>query len=223
MAPRILSLSIIAILIPISAKAVIIHVPDDCPTIQAAVDSCSGGDTVMVAPGIYSGDGNRNISIVGKSIAVISADGPISTIIDGGVIEIGFNIIAGGESSSLIQGFTIRNVYIGIYCDSSSVIVKKVIIEDFLSRGIHFDGFLYDPPLTADIEECVVHQIQPSYQGVGLGFRGARSVDVSIYGSVFSDCLYGMDFHTLDNRVPEFDIEKCVLRNSLLDGIWTHS
>lgn len=223
MAPRILSLSIIVILMPISSKAVIIHVPGDYSTIQAAVDSCSSGDTVMVAPGVYSGDGNRNISITAKSITVMSADGPISTIIDGAVTEIGFNLIAGGAAATIIDGFTIKNVSYGVYCDSSSAIIKNVIIEDFLSQGIHFDGFSYDPPLTITVENCIIHQVQQSYQGVGVGFHGARSVNVSIYGSVFSYCLYGMEFHTLDNRVPDFDIDKCAIRNSLLDGIWTHS
>ena len=223
MAARILSLSIIVILIPIISIATVIHVPGDCTTIQAAVDSCYGGDTVMVAPGVYSGDGNLNISIIGKSITVMSAEGPISTIVDGGIIDNGFNIIAGGVYASVLQGFTIRNVSRGVYCDSSSAVLKNLIIQDFLSKGFHFDGFLYDPPLAFTVEKCMVRQEQQSYQGMGVGIFGARSVNVSVNGSLFSDCLYGMEFHTLNNQVPIFDIEKCVIANSLLDGIWTHS
>ncbi|UCC80030.1 MAG: hypothetical protein JSW64_01350 [Candidatus Zixiibacteriota bacterium] len=220
---RLILYGLIIACMPLTLWAAVIHVPGDCPAIQAAVDSCAGGDTVMVAPGVYSGDGNRDISILAISITVISSDGPLWTIIDGGNGYKGFNIIGGGAPATVIEGFTIQNVSYGVYCDSASVVMNNVIIEDFLFRAIHFDGFLYDPPLTADIDECIIHQIDPSYQGTGIGFRGARSVIVSVYGSIFSDCLYGFEFHTLENRVPNFDIQKCVVRNNLLDGIWTHS
>ncbi len=220
---RIILYCLIIICIPRTLWGTVIHVPGDCPTIQAAVDSCATCDTVMVADGIYSGVGNCDISIVAKSITVMSADGPLSTIIDGGVGESGFNIIGGGTTATAIKGFTLRKVSYGVFCDSASVVIRNVIIEDFVFQGIHFDGFLFDPPLTADIEECIIRQVQPSYQGVGVAFHGARSVIVSVYGSIFSDCLYGFEFHTLDNRVPQFDIEKCVIRNDLLDGIWAHS
>ncbi|MEW6744052.1 MAG: hypothetical protein AB1486_14970 [Planctomycetota bacterium] len=36
-----------------SARAEVIHVLGDYPTIQQAIDHASGGDTVLVAPGAY--------------------------------------------------------------------------------------------------------------------------------------------------------------------------
>jgi hypothetical protein len=223
MMPRILYLSAIVILIPISSFATVINVPGDCPTIQAAVDSCLNGDTVVVAPGFYSGDGNREITIIGKSITVMSSDGPLSTVIDCAVSYKGFVLDAGGSSVTELQGFTIQNVFYGVFCDSSSVILRNVIIENFVSHGIHFDGYLHDPPVTTVVEECIIRQVQPSYQGTGVALRGARSADISIYGSLISDCLYGLELHTLEYRTPHFDIQKCIIKDNLLDGIWTHS
>jgi hypothetical protein len=42
--------------------ASIIRVPADQPTIQAGLDAAVRGATVLVADGIYSGEGNRDIS-----------------------------------------------------------------------------------------------------------------------------------------------------------------
>ena len=56
-----------------------IHVPADQPTIQAAINAASNGDTVLVSPGTYF----ENINFIGKAITVKSASGPAVTIIDG--------------------------------------------------------------------------------------------------------------------------------------------
>lgn len=52
----------------------IIYVDDDGPAdfsnIQAAIDDSNNGDTVLVAPGTYTGNGNRDISFKGKAITI---------------------------------------------------------------------------------------------------------------------------------------------------------
>jgi len=58
--------------------------PADFHTIQAAIDDANDGDTILVAPGIYAGDGNRDIEFKGKGITLRSEQGPESCVIDCG-------------------------------------------------------------------------------------------------------------------------------------------
>src|SRR5437016_467439 len=82
-----------------------IHVPADQPTIQAAINAASNGDTVLVAPGTYL----ENINFNGKAITVTSSGGPSVTIIDGGGKGSVVTFITGETTSSVLSGFTIRN------------------------------------------------------------------------------------------------------------------
>jgi hypothetical protein len=76
------ALGILIIALPcLSASATIINIPDDYPTIQEGIDACLDGDTVMVAGGIYSGPGNREISAAGKAITVMGGEGRLFKIV----------------------------------------------------------------------------------------------------------------------------------------------
>lgn len=100
-------------------------VPDDCPTIQQAIDAASPGDTIQVKPGTYF----ENISIY-KSISLIAqtfdADDPTKnvTIIDSGEEnQVSTILIPEGISPMpVIQGFVIRNGDDGIEVRSEAVI-----------------------------------------------------------------------------------------------------
>jgi hypothetical protein len=103
--------------------AVTRFVPAQFPSIQAAVDSASDGDRIMVAPGTY----REQVNLRGKGIQLMSAEGPGSTIIDG---EDARTVIVGaGEPATCsITGFTIQhgfssgyNVGGGIQLSNSSV------------------------------------------------------------------------------------------------------
>jgi len=58
-----------------TCSATIIHVPQEYPTIQAGIDAAVDLDTVLVADGIYTGYGNRDIDFFGKDIVVMSKNG----------------------------------------------------------------------------------------------------------------------------------------------------
>ncbi len=57
-------------------------VPTDYTTIQEAVDSSSSGDSILVAPGRYTGDGFKDLVLNGKSIYIGALNGPGSVTIE---------------------------------------------------------------------------------------------------------------------------------------------
>jgi hypothetical protein len=105
--------AVIAASFAAATSAAVRHVPGDYPTIQAAIDAAQPGDRVMVADGVYTGDGNRDISFLGKAITVRSANGAATTIIDAqGSLEDphrGFVFADGETETSILDGFTVRN------------------------------------------------------------------------------------------------------------------
>lgn len=123
-----------------------IDVPLEQPTIQAGILTADDGDTVMVADGIYTGEGNRDIVISGKSIVLLSQNGPEVTIINcqGSESEPhrGFLIDGGPDTVITIIGFTICNGYApvdseiptshggGVLCRADSAVLSNCIIED---------------------------------------------------------------------------------------------
>jgi hypothetical protein len=64
----------IATLAPVKAEPRTITVPDDYPTIQAAVGNASDGDTVYVKNGIYSGGNSNEWLTINKSISLVGED-----------------------------------------------------------------------------------------------------------------------------------------------------
>ena len=119
-------------------ESTVIRVPSDLPTIQAAVTAASDNDTILVAPGIYRGEGNRDIIIEGKSVVIIAEQDASSTVIDceGNENEPhrAFVIRNQASSNTIIEGFTIRGGYntsgAAIYCTSASPTFKFCIFYD---------------------------------------------------------------------------------------------
>ncbi|MFQ6104879.1 MAG: hypothetical protein ACE5OP_11390 [Candidatus Glassbacteria bacterium] len=130
-----------------------IHVPDDYATIQAGIDAATGGDTVLVSDGTYSGDGNRDIDFTGKAIVVKSENGPVFTLIDcGGNTDDphrGFYFHSGEDSSSIVQGFTITTGWTtlggGIYCRGSSPTISdnSIIMNTAGGYTYGYGGAIY--------------------------------------------------------------------------------
>jgi parallel beta-helix repeat protein len=125
------TLAALAVFCAGAALAAVIHVPDDCATIQEALDSASPDDTVLVAPGTYI----EHItwpSIPG--IDLIGEFGADSTVIDGDNINRVLTIASGVDTTTLISGFTIAHGYStdslggGIYCYNSSPTIRDNII-----------------------------------------------------------------------------------------------
>ena len=85
----------------VTSSSATIYVPDDYPTIQAAVDAASAGDTIIVRDGTYI----ENIE-VDKSLTIQSENGPDSTIVQ--AEDSGDNVFSVTADYVEISGFTVE-------------------------------------------------------------------------------------------------------------------
>ena len=99
-------------LLSVNAIAAVITVPAQQPTIQAAINAASNGDTILVANGTHSGRGNHSIDFLGKAVTLQSMGGPENCIIDAQATQqmqrMVFYFHTNETSASVVQGFTIK-------------------------------------------------------------------------------------------------------------------
>src|SRR5579859_344688 len=108
LATRLLCCHITAILFLFAAGAsaqTTINVPADQPTIQAAINAASNGDTVLVAPGTYV----ENLNFNGKAITVTSSGGAALTVVDGNSAGTVVTFENNEGANSVLNGFTLQN------------------------------------------------------------------------------------------------------------------
>jgi len=140
----------IVVLFMVPVQAATWHVPSECPTIHAGLDSASSGDTVLVAPGIYPVTADRETwNRVPAGVCLTSESGPEATIVEicGDTYECIY-VVSGAEGVR-VSGFTMRmgsgprcripeNCGVSC-CQSTDLIVENCIMED-LDRGIYVIG-----------------------------------------------------------------------------------
>jgi hypothetical protein len=122
----------------------------DVPDIQTGISMASKGDTLLLADGIFTGDGNRGLSYQGKAIVIRSQSGdPHLCVIDcqGSEVNIvrGFSFDRREGPRSKLEGVTVRNGYMneggGIWCWSTSPSISNVILSG--NVAVYFGGGIY--------------------------------------------------------------------------------
>jgi hypothetical protein len=126
----ILSLLLAGALHPSPSRAVMRHVPEDYPGIQAAIDASASGDTVLIATGIYPG----GIDLRQKDL-VVAAVAPGGVTIDAGGENEG--IYCGGQTpATLITGLTIVNATSGIHVNACNPTITYCTLQQCSVSGI---------------------------------------------------------------------------------------
>lgn len=132
----------VLLLCSVSGYAATIHVPSEQPSIGQGIEAASSGDTVLVAPGFYSGSRNRGIFFWGKEIALIGEGGPTQTTIDCDYRDRAFYLGHGESPATIIDGFTIsrgggRTAGGGIGLYRASPTIRNCI---FLGCHVEYSG-----------------------------------------------------------------------------------
>ncbi len=115
-----------------------VFVPDEFPSIQAAIDAVDDGTAIIVRPGTYF----ETLDFLGKTIEVRSELGAEVTTIDGGFGGPVVSFENGEGPASILEGFTITNGSGepglgggGIYCFTSSPTIRDCRIVGNATSG----------------------------------------------------------------------------------------
>ncbi len=179
---------------------------EDCPYqyIGKAISVAANNDTVIVMPGMYTGEDpqdpygtrkNRNMSISDKTISLVSDSGPEETIIDAEDACQVLNLRNAGTTT--IEGFTIKDG------------------KDEWGAGIHVMSS--DPT----ISDCIFVSNRAwgtgSKQGAGL--RIGEGCEVYVVDCQFEDNYTSQDGGGIYCKESDLVVENCVfLSNTALSG-----
>ncbi|MHC4745322.1 MAG: right-handed parallel beta-helix repeat-containing protein, partial [Planctomycetota bacterium] len=173
-----------------------LRVPGDFPTIQSAVDWAFPGETVVVAPGTYTGPGNRDIQIIDKEITIRSIDPTDPCIVASTIIDCnaapddphrGFYIDADEEAEPVLSGLTITNGFIdrgaAIYCRGEDPIIKNCVITR--NMAIDVGGGIYTNSSYLTIENCILSGNSAIMGGGAIACASSRTkiVNCTIVGN----------------------------------------
>jgi len=187
----------VLVLVPHLAVADTWRVPSEHPTICGSVDSAAYGDTVLVAPGIYTrervlDDGyySRVWIVMKDGVTLMSECGPEVTELVEPCPSILTDIVAcDSVSDAVVQGFTIRT-------DNCSF--------PFLPAGISMEA------CKMTVENNIIHHV---YYGVAVTKEPPRPDRPIIVGNDIHSCWYGIhlqDVWTRDSpRIVDNHISYC--------------
>jgi predicted outer membrane repeat protein len=223
-----LGLGFCALMIGPAGKAVARDwlVPEQAPTIQAAIDSCVAGDVVVLAPGVYDDCTNfsENVYHIAVLIPGISLRGstgdPADVILDAGFqgrcLE-----IRDGSGEMVIEGITMRRGKAVSPFGKGGAVFS--IFSDPVFRSCVFDsnqadfggGAISASYGSLTVEDCVFNGNSTS--GIGAAVQVSRApttiTGCTIYGSTGAGVYYATDGVTIANTIIAQGDGASVMRN----------
>lgn len=150
-------------------------------TIQAGIDATDPleGDEVVIADGVYAGEGNRDLDLYGREITVRSENGPAKCVIDCERAGRGFQFTSGETSATRVDGLTVINGSAedggAVLCDNgSSPHITRCV---FKSNVADYAGAIY----------C--YDSNPVFSNCTIAWNIARNNGGAVY-SVESDVTF---------------------------------
>jgi len=160
-----------------AAEAATLHVrPDgtgDYPTIQAAVDAATDGDIVVLADGVFRGDGNRDVQVYYKDIEIRSESGdPTRTVIDcEGGAGISRRALRFQFSEVVFQGIGVTGGDTGLAFGGAAAVVGGLLtFRDCVfwrNRAGAGGAIAVETWTTVSIESCTFFENEATYQEGG--------------------------------------------------------
>lgn len=168
-------------------------VPTDYGNIQSAINAADDLDTITVLPGIYSGNGNIEIDLLGKKIYLRSKDGPENTIIDCQQLGRGFYLHLYEDSTTVIDGFKIINAESGGFDEygggmrifwSSPLIINCIIDNCHSQKG----GAFIIQNSHAILRNCIISNNRAhDFAGIWLQYANVL-IENTIFDSNIGEC-----------------------------------
>jgi hypothetical protein len=200
---RITALPYVLSLIAVSASHAAVYVvrPDgtgDFPTIQAAISASVSGDIIEMTNGTYTGDGNRDIDYLGKSITIKSQSSePSGCILDSQGSHsdphygIGFQNQEG--AGAVLEGVTVNGAYplSGIRCVNSSPTIRNCVVSN--NTAEFYGGGAYCSNASPTFTNCIFTGNDTGISGWGFG-GGAFAGNCPV--ATFVNCTFS------DNHSP---------------------
>src|SRR5262245_25427036 len=136
---------IVGLLLAATASAATLRVPSQYATIGAALAAARNGDRIVVADGVYTGAGNRDLDFAGKRIRLSSENGPDACVIDCERQGRAFHFHSGEPASVRLEGFTIRGGLVdhnggAILCESSGPTIRSCTFRENMVQPGYLEG-----------------------------------------------------------------------------------
>ncbi len=189
---------------PAKARLTTIIVPDDYPTITAAIGNATNGDTVLVRSGTYNEqtlETNKTISLIGEGLTstIVNLHPPsLPDYILGQLVGNLATAIEFNANNIVVSGFTI-NSYGAMGITGNDEVITGNAINEYAEYSFTVTGnyeTIYNNTSNNYIHACCTHSTICSNSGTGTitveGFYSSNSFFEGSFNSVFDNNMKGV-------------------------------